>query len=337
MPRPVTIRPGHTPPFATTIPMRAIVLGAAAGGGFPQWNSAGPGCRRARAGDPLARPRTQASLAVSADGERWVLLNASPDLRQQIGATPALHPRPTEPGQVRHSPIAAAVLTGAEVDTIAGLLTLRERHAFALYGAPPTLRVLAENPIFGVLDPTLVPRRAFDLRPGAAPEPLRDAFGGTLGLAMEAFVVPGKVPLFEEGHADSAPGRAEAGETIGLRLTPEGAAGPVLAFVPGCAAMTPELAARLRNADCVLFDGTLWRDDEMIRAGAGPKTGARMGHMSLDGPTGTLAAFRDIPVRRRILIHLNNTNPVLLDDSPERAAVRAAGWEVAWDGMEIAL
>ena len=310
--------------------LRAIVLGAAAGGGFPQWNSAGPGCRRALAGDPAAPARSQASLAVSADGERWVLLNASPDLRQQIIATPALHPRPA-PGAIRHSPIAAVVLTGAEVDTIAGLLTLRERHAFALYGAPPALDVLAVNPIFQAVNPAIVPRRPLPLD---APLPLQDAGGAPLGLSVEAFAVPGKVPLFLEDASGADPGRAEAGETIGLRI----AAGPrALFFIPGCAALPPALAARLEGADCVLFDGTLWRDDEMLRAGAGPKTGARMGHMSIDGPEGVIAAFARLGVRRRILIHINNTNPVLLADSPERAAAVAAGWEVAEDGMEVTL
>jgi pyrroloquinoline quinone biosynthesis protein B len=268
-------------------------------------------------------------VAVSADGRRWVLLNAAPDLRAQLEATPALHPRPA-PGAIRHSPIAAVVLTGAEVDSIAGLLTLRERHPFALHAAAPALDVLAANPIFQVLDPALVPRRRLPLGPGT---PLRDAAGVPLGLTLEAFAVPGKVPLFQEkGGTD--PGQAEGGETIGLALS---AGGGTLFFIPGCAALTPALRARLEGAACVLFDGTLWRDDEMIRAGAGPKTGRRMGHMSIDGPDGTLAGFAGLGVRRRILIHLNNTNPVLLADSPERAAVAATGWEVAEDGMEITL
>ncbi|MBV1797839.1 pyrroloquinoline quinone biosynthesis protein PqqB [Siccirubricoccus sp. G192] len=311
--------------------LRALVLGASAGGGFPQWNSAGTGCLRARAGDLQVLPRTQTSLAVSADGLRWVLLNAAPDLRAQIEANPALHPRPAA-GSIRHSPIAAVVLTGAEVDTIAGLLTLRERHAFTLYGADAALAVLAENPIFNALAPGLVPRRPLPLDHELV---LGDAAGAPLGLVLEAFAVPGKVPLFREGDNGADPGRADDGETIGLRLS--AGEGGSLFFIPGCAAMTDALRARLRGAACVFFDGTLWRDDEMIRAGAGPKTGTRMGHMSIDGPEGTLAGFADLEVRRRILIHLNNTNPVLLADSPERAMVQAAGWEVAEDGMEIRL
>lgn len=310
--------------------LRAIVLGAGAGGGFPQWNSVGPGCLRARSGDPTARSRSQASLAVSSDGQRWALLNASPDLRTQVAATPALHPRPAA-GTIRRSPIAVVVLTGAEVDTIAGLLTLREGHAFALHGAKAALAVLDANPVFNALDPALVPRRPLPLDRDM---PLRDVAGDPLGLTVHAFAVPGKVPLFAE-TAGADPGRADDGETVGIRVA--AADGAALHYIPGCAAMTVPLRNRLRGAACVFFDGTLWRDDEMIRAGAGRKTGARMGHMSIDGPHGTLAAFEGLEVRRRILTHLNNTNPVLLDDSPEAAIVRGAGWEVAWDGMEIAL
>ncbi|HYF07198.1 MAG TPA: pyrroloquinoline quinone biosynthesis protein PqqB [Acetobacteraceae bacterium] len=308
--------------------LRAIILGAAAGGGFPQWNSAGSGCVRARAGDPATKPRTQASLAVSADGQRWVLLNASPDLGQQILRNPALHPRPA-PGTIRHSPIAAVALTGAEVDTIAGLLTLRERHPFALYGAAPALATLARNPIFSALNPSLVPRREMPL---GTPFNLHDAEGDPLGITVEAFIVPGKVPLFEEAPDGRDPGRTEGGETVGLALS---AGGGTLLFIPGCAAMDRALFERIARADTLLFDGTLYCDDEMIRMGAGPKTGARMGHMPVDGPQGTIAALADNPVRRRVLIHINNTNPILLDDSPERARVAAAGWEVAEDGMEI--
>ena len=306
--------------------LRAIVLGAGAGGGFPQWNSAGPGCLRARAGDPAAQPRSQASLAVSADGERWLVVNAAPDLRAQIAATPALHPRP---GTLRNSPISAVLLTGAEVDAVAGLLHLRERQSFRLYAAAPALAVLDANPIFRALNPDFVTREAMPLGRPFAP---RDGTGEPLGLTIEAHAVPGKVPLFAE--QDDAPAVSEEGEALGLVIS---AGGEALHYVPGCAAMTPALAGRLRGAACVLFDGTLWTDDEMIRAGAGPKTARRMGHMPVTGPGGTLEAFATLGVRRRILTHLNNTNPVLLDDSPERAHLHAQGWEVAWDGMEIAL
>ncbi len=292
--------------------LRAILLGAGAGGGFPQWNSAGAGCARARAGDRLAPPRSQASLAVSADGESWLVVNASPDLRQQLAATPALWPRAAP---LRNSPVAAVLLTGAEVDAVAGLLHLRERHAFTLWAAPPALAVLDANPIFRCLDPAFVSRRAL---------PLGTAFEALPGLRVRAHAVPGKVPLFEERAGE--PGVSEAGEALALQVGG-------LHYIPGCAAMTDALRERLRGADCVLFDGTLFTDDEMIRAGAGPKTGRRMGHMPV---VDTMREFAALGIRRKILVHLNNTNPALLADSPERAALREAGWEVGEDGMEIA-
>ncbi len=299
--------------------LRAIVLGAGAGGGFPQWNSAGPGCLRSRAGDPAAPPRTQASLAVSADGETWLLVNASPDLRQQIAATPALHPRP---GRLRNSPIGAVLLTSGEVDAVMGLLHLRERHAFALLAAPPTLAVLAENPIFRALDPAFVPRQ-----PLAVGEETT-----VLGITLTPFAVPGKVPLFAEQGTD--PGMAEGGETLGVSLS---AGGGVLHYIPGCAMMTETLRKRLAGAECLMFDGTLFTDDEMIRRGAGPKTGRRMGHMPMTGPGGSVEALDGLGIRRRIFVHVNNTNPALLADSPERAQLAALGWEVAEDGMELIL
>lgn len=308
--------------------LHVIVLGAGAGGGFPQWNSAGSGCIRARAGDLRAKPRSQASIAVSADGVRWLIVNAAPDLRAQIHATPALHPRPQP---LRNSPIAAIVLTGAEVDAIAGLLHLRERQAFRLYAAQPSLDVLDQNPIFRALNPEFVTRAAMPLGVPFAP---LDASGAPLGLKLEAYAVPGKVPLFAEDAGARAAPIAEDGEAVGLAIS---AGGPPLHYIPGCALMPPSLADRLRGAACVLFDGTLFTDDEMIRAGAGPKTGRRMGHMPMTGEGGTLDAFASLGVGRRIFVHINNTNPALLDDSPERAHLAAAGWEVAEDGMEITL
>jgi pyrroloquinoline quinone biosynthesis protein B len=153
-----------------------------------------------------------------------------------------------------------------------------------------------------------------------------------LGISITTYVVPGKVPLFAEGGGD--PGVAEDGEALGVALS---AGGGVLHYIPGCAMMTEALRQRMSGADCVMFDGTLYTDDEMIRLGAGPKTGRRMGHMPMTGPGSTLEAFASIPVGRRIFVHINNTNPALLSDSPERAHLDAAGWEVAEDGMEIRL
>jgi pyrroloquinoline quinone biosynthesis protein B len=304
------------------------VLGAAAGGGFPQWNANNQACRRARAGDPAARPATQASLAVSADEDRWVLLNAAPDLRQQIEATPALHPRTG----LRDSPIRAIVLTNGDVDAVAGLLSLRERQPLAIYATARVLSILGANPIFDVLARDQVERHRLILD---EPMPLRDREGSPLGLALESFPVPGKVPLYLEAD-EAALDTARLGEeTIGLRISD--AAGRGFFFIPSCAAMTPELATRLKRAELVFFDGTLWRDEELILEGSGAKTGRRMGHMSASGPHGAIAAFAGLAVRRKVFIHINNSNPLLLADSPERAEAAACGWEVAADGMEVRL
>jgi pyrroloquinoline quinone biosynthesis protein B len=305
--------------------MRAVVLGAAAGGGFPQWNSNAEACRRARRSDAAARLRTQASLAVSGDGQHWFLINASPDLRQQIEANAFLHPRQG----LRSSPIEGVILTGADVDAIAGLLHMRERQAFTVYATERVLDVLRANPIFEVLSADCVSREAVPLGQPFRP---RHLDGSGSGLEVELFDVPGKVALWlEAGRSPDALAGAP-GDTVGVEVR---TSGERLLYVPGCAAMNEALRRRLHGASVVLFDGTLWQDDEMIRLGLGPKTGRRMGHMSVSGPRGTLAAFRDIPARRKILIHVNNSNPILLDDSAERAGVEKEGWEVAYDGMEV--
>ena len=297
--------------------LTAIVLGSAAGGGYPQWNCRCPVCRLAWEGDPRVRKRTQASLAVSADGRRWALLNASPDLRAQLEATSVLQPQ----GQVRGSPIEAVVLTGAEVDQIAGLLHLRERQPFAIHGTAATLGAIADNPIFAVLARDVVKRHSVDLR-----QPFE-----VVGMEAELFAVPGKVPLYlERGEPQTA---QESGANVGVELRSRGAR---LVFVPGAAAVTPSLMQRLAQADVVMFDGTLFTDDEMMRNGSGSKSGRRMGHMPIDGADGSLAALAGLSARR-IYIHINNTNPVLIEGSPERRRVEAAGFEVAADGMEIAL
>jgi pyrroloquinoline quinone biosynthesis protein B len=302
--------------------LTAIVLGAAAGGGFPQWNCRCAVCRLAWDGDPRVSPRTQASLAISADGECWTLLNAAPDLRAQLAATPALHPR----GAARQSPIEAVVLTGAEVDQTAGLLNLRERQPFLLAATAETLGILGTNAIFDVLAPEVVTRRTIEIgKPFVLPS----------GLTAELFTVPGKVPLYlERGAPQTA---EETGANVGIEIS---AGESRLCFVPGAAAVTPTLQARLQRADVVLFDGTLFSDDEMIASGTGTKTGRRMGHMPINGADGSLAALAGLGSglgKRRIYVHINNTNPILIDGSPQRQRVEAAGWEVAADGMEIRL
>jgi pyrroloquinoline quinone biosynthesis protein B len=297
--------------------LTALVLGAAAGGGFPQWNCNCPVCALAWAGDPRVTPRSQAGIAVSADGENWLLCNASPDLRAQILNTPALHPRTG----LRHSPIRAVLLTGAEIDQAAGLLTLRERQAVALYATPATLAAIADNPMFNALHPDNVMRHALSLGEAFSPVP---------GLSAEIFTVPGKMPLYLEGDN---PEIGESTVNVGVELSGGGCR---LLYLPGAAAVTPAMRERMRRADAILFDGTLFSDDEMIALRVGEKTGMRMGHMPIDGPEGSLAALSDLTARR-IFIHINNTNPILIEGSPARRRVEAAGFEVAFDGMEIVL
>jgi pyrroloquinoline quinone biosynthesis protein B len=264
---------------------------------------------------------------VSADGADWLLLNASPDLRQQILSNRALHPR--EKG--RHSPVVAVALTNADVDHVAGLLTLRERQKFALFASARVHAALRRNPIFGVLAPELVARHELALGQSVRAVGGR---GGTPGLDLTAFAVPGKVALYLE-DASSGPGfGTQPGDTVGLDIA---AGGKRVVYIPGCAEMPASLRSRLEGADLIFFDGTLWRDDEMIAAGLGAKTGRRMGHMSIAGEGGSLAAFAGLAVGRKVFVHMNNTNPILLDDSPERAEVERAGWEIARDGMEIVL
>ena len=298
--------------------LTAIVLGSAAGGGFPQWNCRCPVCRLAWSGDARVQPRSQASLAVSADGEDWVLINASPDLPAQLRGSKPLHPRTG----TRGSPIRAVVLTGGEIDQVTGLLSLREREPFSIFATEATLAALADNPMFGALTADLVTRRT--VAPG---EPL--ALPG--GLAAELFTVPGKVPLYlESDNPDTA---SETTSNVGVEIS---AGGARIAYIPGAAAVTAAMRERIARADAVFFDGTLYRDDEMIASGTGSKTGRRMGHMPIDGADGSLAALARL-ARRRIYVHINNTNPILVAGSPERMAVEGKGWEIAEDGMEIVL
>lgn len=292
-----------------------MILGAAAGGGVPQWNCGCPRCADARSGRIPAL--TQSSVAASADGRQWAVLNASPDIRQQLGAVPALHP----PG-LRGSPISSVVLTNGDVDHVAGLLTLREGTPFDLYATARVHAVLADNDIFDVLAPDVVRRRA--VTPGEAFEPLPE-------VRALLFPVPGKPPLYREGRPAET---QDAEDTVGVELSADGKR---VFYIPGCAAMPASLAGRLGGADLVLFDGTVWRDDEMIAAGTGAKTGARMGHVAMDGPEGSIAALAGLGIGRKVFVHINNTNPVLDPESRERRAAEDAGWTIGRDGMEFSL
>ena len=285
--------------------------------------------RRARAGDPCARAATQASIAVSADGERWFLVNASPDLREQINRQPALHPKTG----LRSSPISGIVLTNGDVDALAGLLHLRERTPFVVYAHPRIFSVLEANPIFRVLAPDVVSRVTV---PMEEKQVLHGPDGEDAGLRLTCFAVPGKVALYLEGEEKGEGFGTQPGDTLGLEIS-DAEANARVVYIANCAAVDDMVKERADGADLLFFDGTLWRDDEMITSGEGVKTGKRMGHISMSGPQGSIAALASLEIGKRVFIHINNTNPALLSDSAERHALEAQGWEVACDGMEIVL
>lgn len=293
--------------------MRIIILGAAAGGGLPQWNCGCGNCDAARAG--RIPSMTQSSVAVSANGRDWAVLNASPDIRMQLAATPALHPT-----GLRQMPLRSVLVTNGDIDHVAGLLTLRESQPFDLFATPAIHRVLAENPMLGALRPDLVPRREI-----APDQPV------TLAPGLEAvlFAVPGKVPLYQEGAVVET---GLVGETtVGVELR---ANGRRALYIPGCADMPDWLATRIEGADALLFDGTLWDDEEMIRMGLGIKTGRRMGHMPV---TQSMEELAPLSIGMRLFVHMNNSNPLTDPASPEAAQAQAQGWQIARDGMEISL
>ena len=301
------------------------MLGAAAGGGFPQWNSNSVACNLARSGD--AESQTQSSIAVTVDNEHWILCNASPDIRQQINDNTVLYPCQG----VRHSPISGVVLTNADVDHIAGLLTLRESQKLAIYGSKRVLSTLQQNSIFNVLNPDFVTRNEFFLE-----KPFTPILPNGLhsDLQIQAFAVPGKVALYLEDKSAGPNFGTADGDTVGLSISNR-STGQTFFYIPGCAALPTNLKDRLQSAQLVLFDGTLYDQNEMISRKEGIKTGSRMGHMSMSGPNGAISEFKNLNIARKVFIHINNTNPVLLKDSKERAIVEAAGWEIAHDGMEF--
>ena len=307
--------------------MLVKILGSAAGGGFPQWNCACRNCTDVRRGGAGLKPRSQSSLAISVDGASWCLLNASPDLRQQFAAHEALAPKAD--GPLRDSPLKAVVLTNADVDHVAGLLNLRELQPFYLYGSERVLAAVDDNPIFGVLRKDLVAR--VPVVSGESFEP-----AGCPGLAIELFAVPGKIALYLEDPEAGPQFGSDEGDVVGLKLT-DRKTGRFVCYIPGCAELNGDVRRRISGASVLLFDGTLFDDEEMITLGLSQKSGRRMGHMSMSGKDGSVAQLAEADIGRRIFIHINNSNPVLREDSAERRAVEAAGWEIAEDGMEIRL
>lgn len=299
--------------------MKAVILGSAAGGGVPQWNCRCFVCELARSGDPRVSPRTQSSIALSQDGENWLLVNASPDIRQQISDNADLHPR----SGARHSPIAAVLLTNGDVDHVAGLLTLRESQPYKLYATTTTRESVDANRIFSVANPEFVPR---------LPVSMDEPFEPVPGVRVEMFAVPGKVPLWLEDATMTIGAATET--TVGLEIT---AGGKRLLYIPGCADVTADIKRRIAGADALLFDGTMWTDNEMIDAGLGHKSARRMGHVPMSGDGGSIESLAGVPLGRRVFVHINNTNPVLVADTRERATAEGAGWEIGYDGMRIEL
>jgi pyrroloquinoline quinone biosynthesis protein B len=303
--------------------LRVIVLGSGAGGGFPQWNCNCANCKGFRSGTLQATARTQSSIALSADGKRWYLLNASPDIRQQINASPGLAPR-TEP---RDTPIQAILLTNAEIDHIAGLLSVRESQPLCLYSTRQVQQwVLETNAVFRGLfrAPTQSLWKIISL---AERQEIVGIDGKNSGLLHEAFLVPGKPPAYLTGIVtewDEA--------TIGYKII-DATSKRSLVYLPAIKHIDRAVMAMLENCDCFFFDGTCWSDDELVRVGLSQKTSLSMGHVPISGPEGSLVQLASLQRARKIYTHLNNTNPLLIEGSPEQRVVAEAGWEVAFDGM----
>lgn len=303
--------------------MRVRILGSAAGGGFPQWNCNCSNCSGLRAGTLRAQARTQSSIAVSADGESWLLLNASPDVRQQVASFASL-----QPGRaIRDTGIRSVLLIDAQIDHTAGLLILREGSPLHIYCTDPVYDDLTSgNPVLKLLDHYCGVRR--DRIPLGPESSFR--VEGVPGLEITAFALDSKPPPFSPRRNDPQPG-----DNIGVRIQDDH--GGTLFYAPGVGRVDAELAHHMTSSDCVLVDGTFWSEDELIRHEVSQKRAAEMGHLPQSGEGGMLSVLAPMRDTRRVLIHINNTNPILNEASAERAELDAAGVEVAYDGMEIQL
>ena len=302
--------------------MRVRVLGSGAGGGVPQWNCGCSNCRAVRAGSTGVQARTQDSIAVSTTPGAWVVCNASPDIRRQIEDFPELHPK-----AARHSPIAAIVLTNGDLDHVVGLFTLRESHPLVVYATEAVWRGLVDH---NVMMRTL---QRFEghvtfrpLVPGVE-SPVVDARGGDTGIFITARAVKGKLPIHLEGIVPSSPE-----QNVGVWL--RDATGTTIAYV-SAAAELGEVERHTDGLDALLLDGTFWSSDELSRPGLSKNRAEDMAHLPIGDRGGSLEQSSRLGARRRIYTHLNNTNPVLVENSPERRAVEGAGWEIAWDGMDF--
>jgi pyrroloquinoline quinone biosynthesis protein B len=300
------------------------ILGSGAGGGFPQWNCNCHNCQGVRSGTIRATPRTQSSIAISANSEDWVLFNASPDIRAQLESFPTL-----QPGRaIRDTAISAIVLVDAQIDHTTGLLLLREHTApWDVYSTRAVHDDLTTGyPIFNILG---------HFRGVNWHEVLTDessfVIPGIDGLVFTAVPLSSEAPPYSPHRHNTVPG-----DNIGVRVE-NTETGKNLFYAPGLGAMQDHVLPYMQQADCLLMDGTLWQNDEMIQAGINQKLGSEMGHLDQSGKGGIIEIMSALSKPRKILIHINNTNPILVDDSPEREALNKAGIEVSHDGMEIEL
>jgi pyrroloquinoline quinone biosynthesis protein B len=302
--------------------MKIRVLGSSAGGGFPQWNCNCTNCAGVRAGTIKARPRTQSSIAVSETGQDWILINASPDILSQIKDNPALQPA----RQIRDSGIAAVVLMDAQVDHVTGLLMLRERtsplpvyataEVFAdLTSGLPLINTLAH---YCTVDKHIIQPNGSDFNI----PPLNR-------LTLQPITLSSKAPPYSPHRNDPYPG-----DNMGLLIT-DTCTKKTIFYAPGLGAIEPQVRDAMDQADVLLVDGTFWTEDEMINLGFSSKPAATMGHLPQSGPGGMIEVLMDYSTKRRILIHINNTNPILKEDSEEALILQSHGIEVAFDGMEI--
>jgi pyrroloquinoline quinone biosynthesis protein B len=302
--------------------VRIKILGAAAGGGLPQWNCTCPNCSALRHKRPHIQSRTQSQLAVTADEDAWFLINASPDLRAQLNDNPEIHPDPAK--GLRNTPVAGIILTSADLDHVLGLLLMREFTPVRIYATPPVLSILRENSFFQMLDRLPGQSRWTVIEPGVS-------FYAGNGLTCTPIALSNSLPSYVGGEERSS--LDSTGATIGLIL--EDAKGARVAYLPALSSVSPSLKQLLNTCSSILVDGTFWSDDELQSIQPGTPLARSMGHLPINGPDGSLAILRDLDGIRKIYTHINNTNPILQEQSSERRAVQDAGWEVAWDGLEI--
>jgi len=309
--------------------MRVKILGSAAGGAFPQWNCGCQNCRVLRAGGFSGKARSQAQVAISNDGKTWFLLGASPDLRAQIEASPELHPRDA----VRQSPIAGAVLANADVDHVLGLLLLRELQPLRVYATDSVHRILTEdNSMFTMLQRVPDQVRWTDFAP-QIPFRLLEPSGADSRLCCRAISLGTHFPAYVSPQRQGKLNSAEA--SLGLMV--ESTSGKRLAYMPAVPQIDDALLQEFESADVLLFDGTFWSDDELIRIQGAGQTARQMGHLPVSSPDGSLTRLAGLRRPRKIYVHINNTNPMLNEAGPEYAQVRAAGWEIAEDGWQFDL